>query len=128
MSETDNKIKLFNQQQIRSEWDVFSSRRDLSSVENGRKRVSASRRDATRWFNARRNFFHKPPHLPSLRDGHSCLVCFLPSFHPYGMTILTVSKAAKAAREQIEKSTGKPAVSRLNAKDLGQKSLKMANC
>jgi len=33
------------------------------------------------------------------------------------------AKAAKAAREQIEKSTGKPAVSRLNAKDLGRKSL-----
>ena len=32
------------------------------------------------------------------------------------------AKAAKAAREQIEKSTGKPAVSSLNAKDLGQKS------
>jgi hypothetical protein len=31
--------------------------------------------------------------------------------------------AAKAAREQIEKSTGKSAVSHLNAKDLGQKSL-----
>ena len=34
------------------------------------------------------------------------------------------AKAAKAAREQIEKSTGKPAVSRLNARNLGQKSLK----
>ena len=34
----------------------------------------------------------------------------------------TVAKAAKAAREQIKKSTGKPAVSSLNAKDLGQKS------
>ena len=31
--------------------------------------------------------------------------------------------AAKVAREQIEKSTGKPAVSRLNAKDLGQVAL-----
>ena len=31
--------------------------------------------------------------------------------------------AAKVAREQIEKSTGKPAISSLNAKDLGQKSL-----
>ena len=30
------------------------------------------------------------------------------------------AKAAKVAREQIEKSTGKSAVSRLNAKDLGQ--------
>ena len=33
------------------------------------------------------------------------------------------AKAAKVAREQIEKSTGKPAVSSLNAKDLGQKRL-----
>ena len=32
------------------------------------------------------------------------------------------AKAAKAAREHIEKSTGKPAISSLNAKDLGQKS------
>ena len=30
------------------------------------------------------------------------------------------AKVAKAAREQIEKSTGKPAVSKLNAKSLGQ--------
>ena len=34
------------------------------------------------------------------------------------------AKAAKAAREQIEKSTGKPAVSKLNAKKLGQRQLK----
>jgi len=34
------------------------------------------------------------------------------------------AKAAKAAREQIEKSTGKPAVSKLNAKKLGQRLLK----
>jgi len=34
------------------------------------------------------------------------------------------AKAAKAARTQIEKSTGKPVVSKLNAKNLGQKSLK----
>lgn len=33
------------------------------------------------------------------------------------------AKAAKAAREQIEKSTGRPAVSSLKAKDLGQNSL-----
>jgi len=33
------------------------------------------------------------------------------------------AKAAKVAREQIEKSTGKPAVSRLNAKELGQRRL-----
>ncbi|MDR2570446.1 MAG: Bro-N domain-containing protein [Oscillospiraceae bacterium] len=33
------------------------------------------------------------------------------------------AKAAKVAREQIEKSTGKPAVSRLNAKELGQRVL-----
>ena len=31
--------------------------------------------------------------------------------------------AAKVAREQIEKSTGKPAVSKLNAKNLGQRAL-----
>ena len=30
------------------------------------------------------------------------------------------AKAAKVAREQIERSTGKPAVSALNAKNLGQ--------
>jgi hypothetical protein len=34
------------------------------------------------------------------------------------------AKAAKAAREQIEKSTGKPAVSKLNAKNSTRKSLK----
>ena len=34
------------------------------------------------------------------------------------------AKAAKAARQQIEKSTGKPAVSKLNAKNLGQRLLK----
>jgi hypothetical protein len=34
------------------------------------------------------------------------------------------AKAAKAAREQIEKSTGKSAVSKLNAKDIGQRLLK----
>ena len=34
------------------------------------------------------------------------------------------AKAAKVAREQIEKSTGKPAVSRLNAKILRQRLLK----
>jgi hypothetical protein len=34
------------------------------------------------------------------------------------------AKAAKAARNQIEKSTGKPAISRLNAKSLGQIALK----
>jgi len=33
------------------------------------------------------------------------------------------AKAAKVAREQIEKSTGKPAVSKLNAKELGQMKL-----
>jgi hypothetical protein len=33
------------------------------------------------------------------------------------------AKAAKAAREQIEKSTGKPVISSLNAKTLGQKTL-----
>jgi len=33
------------------------------------------------------------------------------------------AKAAKVAREQIEKSTGKPAVSHLNAKELAQKKL-----
>jgi hypothetical protein len=33
------------------------------------------------------------------------------------------AKAAKVAREQIEKSTGKPTISRLNAKDLGNKRL-----
>jgi len=32
-------------------------------------------------------------------------------------------EGAKAAREQIEKSTGKPAVSKLNAKKLGQRLL-----
>jgi hypothetical protein len=32
--------------------------------------------------------------------------------------------AAKVAREQIEKSTGKPAVSKLNAQELRQRSLK----
>jgi len=32
-------------------------------------------------------------------------------------------KAAKVAREQIEKSTGKPAVSKRNAKRLGQRRL-----
>jgi hypothetical protein len=35
--------------------------------------------------------------------------------------------AAKVARDQIEKSTGKPAVSRLNAKNLGQRSLPGTN-
>jgi hypothetical protein len=34
------------------------------------------------------------------------------------------AKAAKVARQQIEKSTGKPAVSKLNAKNLGQIQLK----
>ena len=34
------------------------------------------------------------------------------------------AKAAKAARTQIEKSTGKPAISNLNAKNLGRRSLK----
>jgi hypothetical protein len=34
------------------------------------------------------------------------------------------AKAAKVARKQIEKSTGKPAVSKLNAKNLGQRLLK----
>jgi hypothetical protein len=34
------------------------------------------------------------------------------------------AKAAKVAREQIEKSTGKPAVSKLNAKNLGRRLLK----
>jgi len=33
------------------------------------------------------------------------------------------AKAAKVAREQIEKSTGKPAISGLNANDLGQRQL-----
>ena len=33
------------------------------------------------------------------------------------------ARAAKVAREQIEKSTGKSAVSRLNAKEIGQRSL-----
>jgi len=33
------------------------------------------------------------------------------------------AKAAKVARQQIEKSTGKPAVSQLNAKELGQSAL-----
>jgi len=33
------------------------------------------------------------------------------------------AKAAKLAKEQIEKSTGKPAISKLNAKDLGTKLL-----
>jgi hypothetical protein len=33
------------------------------------------------------------------------------------------AKAAKVAREQIEKSTGKPAISSLNANDLGQRRL-----
>ena len=37
------------------------------------------------------------------------------------------AKAAKVAREQIEKSTGKPAVSSLNAKELGQKQLPDGN-
>jgi len=37
------------------------------------------------------------------------------------------AKAAKAAREQIEKSTGKPAVSKLNAKNSRQKSLIESN-
>ena len=31
------------------------------------------------------------------------------------------AKAAKAAREQLEKSTGKPAISSLNAKELGKR-------
>jgi hypothetical protein len=35
--------------------------------------------------------------------------------------------AAKVARDQIEKSTGKSAVSRLNAKNLGQRSLSDTN-
>jgi hypothetical protein len=35
--------------------------------------------------------------------------------------------AAKVAREQIEKSTGKPAVSKLNAKNLGQAALEAAH-
>ena len=34
------------------------------------------------------------------------------------------AKAAKVAREQIEKSTGKPVMSKLNAKNLGQRLLK----
>ena len=34
------------------------------------------------------------------------------------------AKAAKVARKQIEKSTGKSAVSKLNAKNLGQRLLK----
>jgi hypothetical protein len=34
------------------------------------------------------------------------------------------AQTAKAARLQLEKSTGKPVVSQLNAKDLGQKALK----
>jgi hypothetical protein len=34
------------------------------------------------------------------------------------------AKAAKVAREQIEKDTGKPAVSKLNAKNIGKKLLK----
>ena len=37
------------------------------------------------------------------------------------------AKAAKLARQQIEKSSGKPAISRLNAKDLGRKSLKKSD-
>lgn len=37
------------------------------------------------------------------------------------------AKAAKVAREQIEKSTGKPAVSKLNAKNLGQLAIEMSN-
>jgi hypothetical protein len=35
------------------------------------------------------------------------------------------AKAAVAARKQIEKSTGKPAVSKLNAKDLGNRQLRI---
>jgi len=37
------------------------------------------------------------------------------------------AKAAKVAREQIEKSTGKPAVSSLNAKDLGNRQLSIGD-
>ena len=43
-------------------------------------------------------------------------------FEESAMVAKEGAKAAKAAREQIEKSTGKPAVSSLNAKDLDQKS------
>jgi hypothetical protein len=35
------------------------------------------------------------------------------------------AKAAKVAREQIEESTGKPAMSQLNAKDLGNRRLRI---
>jgi len=37
------------------------------------------------------------------------------------------AKAAKVARNQIESETGKPAVSRLNAKDLGNRQLRIAD-
>ena len=37
------------------------------------------------------------------------------------------ANTAKVAREQLETETGKPAVSRLNAKDLGDRQLKTGN-
>ena len=42
-------------------------------------------------------------------------------FHESAAVAKEGAKAAKVAREQIEKSTGKSAISSLNAKNLGQK-------
>jgi len=45
-------------------------------------------------------------------------------FNQSALVAIEGAKAAKVAREQIEKSTGKPAVSKQNAKDLGERLLK----
>jgi hypothetical protein len=132
MSDEKNKIKLFEEKQVRAVWDEEAEKwwfsiADICAIlaesADGRKYWSVLK---TRLKKEGSELATNCSQLKMLAEvaATDISIARQPSGYSESAKVAREgAETAKVAREQLEKKTGRPAVSRLNAKDLGQRNL-----
>lgn len=110
MTNDNHKIKLFDAQQVRAEWDAEAEKWWFSVVDI--VAILTESVDATAYWRKLKQRLKA--------EGNETVT----SCHGLKMRAAEGAQTAKAARLQLGKSTGQPVVSRLNANKLGTRQLK----
>lgn len=125
---SDPRIKLFESHQVRAEWDAEAEKWWFSIVDIVAALTESV--DATAYWRklkqrlkAEGNETVTTCHGLKMRATDISLVRNPQGFNASAKVAKEGAKTAKAARLQLEKSTGRPVVSRLNAKKLGTRQL-----
>jgi hypothetical protein len=139
MSEQNNKIKLFEERQVRAVWDEEAEKWWFSVVDivavmtdseyqPARKywkvlkgRLAAEGNESvTNCYQLKMKAADGKMYLTDVAATDISIAQQPTGFAESAAVAQEGANVAKAARQQLEKSTGKPAVSRLNAKGMGR--------